>query len=235
VSLGLPPRGATRRKPAPAARAILFDLDGTLIDSRRDIANACNAALEAVGRPRLPEERVRSMIGDGARALIARALSVDVSHADVGPTLEAFQAAYAAAPTTHTVLLPGAREALRDLPRPVGLVTNKPRAMTELVLAGLGLDRAFDHVYAGGDGPLKPSPDGVVRALAALACAPADAWLVGDGPQDVAAGRAAGVYTIAVPGLAAVDAVEAERPDAWIASLSELAELSGPRAGRRSL
>ncbi|MCA9587948.1 MAG: HAD-IA family hydrolase [Myxococcales bacterium] len=234
MTLGLPPRDATRRRPPPAPRAILFDLDGTLVDSRRDIANACNAALEAMGRSRLPDERVRAMIGDGARALVARALSVDLSHPDVAPALEAFQAAYATAPTTHTVLLPGAREALHALPRPFALVTNKPRAMTELVLAGLGLDRAFDHVYAGGDGPLKPSPAGVTRALEALSRGAADAWLVGDGPQDVAAGRAAGVYTIAVPGLADVDAVEAERPDAWIASLGELADLSAPPAARRS-
>jgi phosphoglycolate phosphatase len=205
--------------------AILFDLDGTLVDSKRDIAEALNAALAAVDRRTLPLEDVARMIGDGARMLCARGLGEEASDAALlERTLDAFHVAYRAHPCIHTTLLPGADEALAlDAKR--ALVTNKPRAVTLLLLEHLGVLGAFDAIYAGGDGPLKPAPDGVQKVLATLGVPASLAWLVGDGPQDVLAGRAAGCFTIAVPGIAEQEHVLAANPDRVIASLHELAPL----------
>jgi phosphoglycolate phosphatase len=110
-------------------RALLLDLDGTLVDSRRDIARACNAALVAVGRPELDEARVVSFVGDGARLLLARALEVDASAPIVDEALEPFLESYLAHPVEHTVLLPGVRETLAHLVERgvlLALATNKP-------------------------------------------------------------------------------------------------------------
>lgn len=213
----------------PRCRALLLDLDGTLVDSVSDIAGAMDATLIALGRAPLGRGGVRPLVGDGARALVERALRATgtVDPALLARTLVDFDARYTASPVVHTSLLPGAREVLAlDLPK--ALVTNKPRRVTDRVLEGLGIAGAFDLVVAGGDAPLKPAPDGVRAALAALAVPPDAAWMIGDGPQDVLAGRAAGCFTIAVPGIAAREAVLAAGPDLALASLHELARLAAP-------
>ena len=179
-------------------RALLFDLDGTLVDSRRDIADACNAALGSRGRAALSETSIRPMIGDGARALVARALAAtayasnargalldaDPGEALVDEVLAEFQARYLERPCVHSVLLPGAREVLEDARRAglaCALVTNKPRNVALALLEPLGIAGAFDVLWGGGDGPLKPAPDGVLATLARLDVAAADAWMIGVG------------------------------------------------------
>jgi HAD superfamily hydrolase (TIGR01509 family) len=139
-------------------------------------------------------------------------------------TFAAFSRRYAERPVVHTTLLPGAREALA-LGLPKALVTNKPRDVTMMVLAELGIATAFGAVYAGGDGPLKPSPDGICAAAAELGVSPAEAWMIGDGPQDVLAGRAAGAFTVCVPGIADRERVLAAGPDLVLASMHEVVRL----------
>jgi phosphoglycolate phosphatase len=201
--------------------ALVFDLDGTLIDSRRDIAEAANAALVEHGRAPLEPARIHGMVGDGARALVARAFGF--SNAD--PALDAAAATFArhyeARPCVHTTLLPGAREAL-SLGFPCALVTNKPRKVTLAVLEHLHILAAFGAVWCGDDGPLKPNPAGVLSVCKTLGVPPARAWMIGDGPQDIEAGRAAGCVTIAVRGIAAWSAVEASNPDRVVKSLEDL-------------
>ncbi len=208
--------------------ALVFDLDGTLVDSREDIANACNAALTSLGHPPLAYEEVLGFVGDGARALVERALArvkgASPSRAEVEEALDVFRARYVAHPCERTKLLPGARRALA-LGLPVGLVTNKLRDITDLVLAGLGIEGAFGAVCGGGDAPLKPAPDGVLGVLRVLGVAPADAWVVGDGPQDVEAGKRAGCTTVAVPGIAERARVMAAGPDLVVRDLDELCDL----------
>lgn len=170
------------------------------------------------------------MIGDGARILVARALahgSLDpaVPEALLEEVSALFLLRYAARPVVDTALLPGAREALA-LGLPAAVVTNKPRAITLLVLEELGIAGSFGVVVAGGDAPLKPSPRGVEAALAALGVPAASAWMIGDGPQDVLAGRAAGCFTIAVPGIAARERVLAAAPHLVVASLDDVARLA---------
>lgn len=200
--------------------ALVFDLDGTLVDSRRDIAEALNGTLVAHGRAPLPYERIMPLVGDGARALVARAFGKD----DVDREVATFRELYARRPCAHTTLLPGAREMLARC-IPCAIVTNKPADITRLVLRGLGIEASFGAVYGGGDGPLKPSPEGVLSVLRQLGVDPRDAWVVGDGPQDVAAGKAAGCLTVGVPGIAARDVLLAAKPDVVVESLHELGGL----------
>lgn len=164
------------------------------------------------------------LIGDGARVLVARALEADEKDDAVDRTLAVFLAAYEASPAASTVLLPGATAAL-SLGLPIALVTNKPRSVTLSVLRALGIADAFAAIFAGGDGPLKPAADGLLAVASSLSVRVEDAWLVGDGPQDVLAGRAAGCTTIAVAGIAERARVVAAGPDWMIESLVDLGAL----------
>src|SRR5690606_787278 len=120
--------------PAPML-VLVFDLDGTLIDSRKDIAIALNHALRTTGREALPESLIATFVGDGARVLCARAIERDENDPAVDEVLTAFLAYYQAHPATHTRWLPHAREALATLSdHPLALCTNKPRSTTDGVL-----------------------------------------------------------------------------------------------------
>lgn len=208
-------------------RALLVDLDGTLVDSRRDIAISCNAALAAHGIAPLEPSRISTMVGDGARALVVRALAAARSDADVERVVASFREHYAAHPCVHTVVCDGARELLA-CGIPCAVLTNKPREVTVRVLDALGLSAAIAALWAG-DGPLKPAPDGVLALCRDLGVAPADTWVVGDGPQDVGAGKKAGAFTVAVingDSLGDRETVLAAGPDLVVASLREVARLA---------
>jgi phosphoglycolate phosphatase len=207
--------------------AVLFDLDGTIIDSRGDIAAACNHALTTVDRAPLEESVIAGFVGDGARMLVARALAVPADEPLVDRALTAFHRYYEDHAVVHTTLMPGAREVLDALgDRPVALVTNKPRPPTLAVLRALGLADRFASVRTGSDGPLKPDPRAILDVLRWMRIEPKDAWVVGDGEQDVRAGRAAGCQTVGVRGGLQGDAkLVASEPDALVGSLGELAEV----------
>ena len=212
----------------PRPTALLFDLDGTLVDSRRDIAAACNVARIAHGFPALTLEAFMPMVGDGARALVARAFDADADSPVVDAALATFRASYLAHPAAMTVLLPGVRDILdvaRALGLPCAIVTNKPRDVTALVLDALAIGHFFEAIWGGGDGPLKPSPAGVLDVIARLGVTAGGAWMIGDGPQDVGAGKAAGCFTIGVPGIAERERLVASQPDHVCESLVEVAQL----------
>ena len=167
---------------------IVFDLDGTLIDSRKDIADAANVVLQSSGASPLADEAIGRMVGDGAATLVTRAFAA----ADRTPPPDAlarFLDAYGRCQLVHTRPYPGIPDALAALMArvPLALLTNKPLAATREILAALDLARYFpaDRVF-GGDGPLprKPAPDGLVR-LAAHAAVDVDRTvLVGDSVID---------------------------------------------------
>lgn len=219
----------------PPPRALFIDLDGTLVDSERDIAEAVNATLTALRRPALPIDVILPMIGDGARMLVRRALGTDgEDEALVDEAATRLLELYAERPCVHTTLMPGARELIglhgeTSARIPCALFTNKPRTIACLILEQLGVAHAFGAVYAGGDGPLKPSPHGVFALAKALDLEERDdgsrIWVIGDGPQDILAGRAAHCFTVAVPGIAAHDRVAEAKPDISATSLLEVATL----------
>jgi phosphoglycolate phosphatase len=208
--------------------ALLFDLDGTLIDSRRDIAAACNATREAHGFPPLAYEAILGMVGDGARALVARAFDLPMDDPFVGEALATYNTLYLARPAVHTTLLPGVRELLelaKSAALPCAIVTNKPRDVTVKVLEALAISLFFRAIWGGGDGAMKPAPAGVLRVVAELEVSPSTAWMIGDGPQDIGAGKAAGCFTVGVPGIAERESLLASTPDLLVESLLDLCAL----------
>jgi phosphoglycolate phosphatase len=210
-------------------RAVAFDLDGTLIDSRLDIAAACNHVLTSEGAAPLPADVIATFVGDGGRALIARAFGVPDVDGDerLEAGLREFVSFYAAHPVTQTCWMTGALASLEALAAlPLALVTNKARAVTERVLAELGVTARFAFVYAGGDGPRKPDPAPILAVARALQVEPADLWMVGDGAQDVLAARAAGACSVGVTGGLGDEArLRAASPDAVLSSMADLPAL----------
>ncbi len=209
----------------PEPRGVIFDLDGTLIDSAGDIAAAVNHALVENGRKALPMATMRRFVGDGARSLCARAVGLPERHPDVDRVLDSYRAFYRAHPTDHTRGMPQARAVLDELRRfRLAIATNKPRDTTDVVLARLGVRSLFSAVSAGGDVPtIKPSPEPLLYVAKQLGLAPNELVMVGDGPQDVEAGRRAGCRTIGVQGgFLAQERLIAAQPDVIIGSLAEL-------------
>ena len=177
-------------------RLIVFDLDGTLIDSRRDLADAANALLESAGAAPLSEERIGRMVGDGAATLVARAFEASGVERPAG-ALERFLALYDERLLNHTRPYPGIPDVLEvlGLRAPLALLTNKPLASTQRILAGLGLARHIpEGAGIGGDGPFarKPDPSGLQHLTARARVAASSTLLVGDSLVDWRTARAAG-------------------------------------------
>ena len=209
----------------PPRLGIVFDLDGTLIDSRLDIAQAANHALRGHGFAALSSAELAGYVGDGARLLLARAGRLDPSDGRLEPLLETFIAYYAAHPADHTDLLPGAREALAALAAvPLALCTNKPRSITNAVLAQLRLSDYFSVVLGGGDLPVnKPDPLPLRYIAEQLGRSPNELVMVGDGQQDICCAKAAGARSVGVLGGMQGDALLlAAAPDLVVQSLHEL-------------
>lgn len=188
-------------------RAILFDLDGTLIDSAPDIAASVNELLTRRDLPELSLMQVKSMIGNGLKKLVERAFAAS------GKALEAAELEDASAEMTAiyrqnltglTCLLPGAQEAIAQLHVAgfaLGVVTNKPQVATREILLHFGLTDRLG-VIVGGDAVshMKPAPDALLLALERLGVEPAAALMVGDSVTDFEAARAAGVPVALVRG-----------------------------------
>jgi phosphoglycolate phosphatase len=167
-------------------RLIAFDLDGTLIDSRRDLADSANQLLTELGGAPLSEDAIGRMVGEGASVLVRRALAA----AGVGETpraLPRFLEIYDGRMLNHTRPYDGIEDAIRAARRiaRVVVLTNKPAAPSERILSGLGLLRLIDEVI-GGDGPLgrKPDPAALVDAMGRAGATPEHSLLVGDSVID---------------------------------------------------
>ena len=188
-------------------RAVLVDLDGTLIDTAPDIAAAANETLASLGLAALDLAQVRSFIGEGIAVLVRRSLAVRMSAADVEqelkPALEEFERRYRAINGRYSSVYPGAVEGLRAM-RAGGLrtacVTNKVQRFAEPLLAHHSLLGLFDTLIAGDTtAAKKPDPAPVLEACRRLEVATAEAVLIGDSAHDAGAARAAGVPFIAIP------------------------------------
>lgn len=204
---------------------IVFDLDGTLVDSRADIAAAVNHVLSQLGFAALPLEQVMGYVGDGARQLIIRASGLSPESPKLKPLLEQFLDYYTAHSTEQTTWMPGALEALDALRAyPLAVCTNKPKDTALAVLRGLSALDRFAVVIGGGDlASLKPDPLALRVIAERIGCAPKSLVVVGDGPQDIEYGKAVGAFTIGVRGgIAAPERLMAAAPDLVLASLAEL-------------
>jgi phosphoglycolate phosphatase len=183
-------------------RAVVFDLDGTLIDSVPDIAAALNRCLIAEGRTALDETGVAKLVGGGARELVARALGARSPAADVDRVHADFLAHYDAEPVARTRLYPGVREVLTELGDagvPLAICTNKPQQLTDHILARLDLTRFFSVVWGAAPGkPLKPDAACLRTVCKEIGVSPAETVMVGDSHTDVDAARAAGCPSILV-------------------------------------
>lgn len=204
-----------------AALAFLFDLDGTLADTLPDLAASTNHVRGLYGLARVDVATVRGYIGDGARALLARALAeVGPDDAEVARAYDRYVEHHLDQCTVQSRLFDGAAAYLEDLLRrghPVAVVTNKPERFAVPVARALGL-YAFTDVVVGGDTlpTRKPDPAMLRHALDRLGAPAAGATMVGDGLQDLRAGKALGARTIAcLFGYGAPAALRAEGADAF--------------------
>ena len=182
------------------ARAFVFDLDGTLIDSKMDLVNSVNAMLRATGRSELSTETIAGYIGHGAPRLIASALGPHASESDRQSALAVFLAHYEKHNLDLTCAYAGVSEGLTALKGyPLAVLTNKPLKMSVQILEGLGLAKFFSGVY-GGDSfeKKKPDPAGALAILRELGAEPEHAAMVGDSDVDIQTARNAGMRAIAV-------------------------------------
>ena len=176
-------------------RLIAFDLDGTLVDSRRDLADSANELITELGGTALPEEDIGRMVGEGAAVLIRRALAA-ARVTDRGAALARFLEIYDTRLLRHTHVYDGMVEAVR-FARSIGKVvvlTNKPKGPSEVILTGLGIRDLFD-VVVGGDGPLprKPDPAALLALMRDCEATPETTLLVGDSAIDHETAIRAGV------------------------------------------
>jgi phosphoglycolate phosphatase len=178
---------------------VLFDLDGTLVDSLDDLTDAVNHMLAGLGRQQLDPAQVRQLVGKGARNLVQRALATD-SPGEIDGGLAAFTEFNALHITDKSRLYPGARELLQQLAGGgirMAVISNKQEALSRLILKTLGVE-GFFAIIAGGDTfpEMKPSPLPLERVMDEFNCRPAEAVMVGDSINDIQAGKRAGITTI---------------------------------------
>ena len=173
-------------------RLAVFDLDGTLVDSRRDLANAANALVAELGGTALAEEAIGDMVGEGASVLVRRVLSATGLPHDPVVALRRFLELYDDRLVEHTRPYPGVLEMLDVIAAsmPLAVLTNKPQAATDRLLAALDLARFFGQIM-GGDTPLgrKPDPRGLEALARGAGASAASTVLIGDSPIDLATAR----------------------------------------------
>jgi phosphoglycolate phosphatase len=226
--------------PADSLRLLVFDLDGTLIDSRQDLCNSVNATLENFGLPELTDDVIAGFIGDGAAMLIRRALGVpgevpggpeSLDEAFFQEAFEYFLTYYRAHKLDFTTVYPGVMESLeslRTLPdgsqRQMAVLTNKPVGPAAAICEGLGLSPYFFKVY-GGDSfaTKKPDPLGLVTLMAEAGVAPRETLMIGDSEVDIQAARNAGVWSLGCTFGLSPDTVLVAGPDVLVDHAAEWA------------
>ena len=183
------------------ARFAVFDLDGTLVDSRRDLADAANALVVERGGQPLAEAEVAAMVGEGAARLVERVLAAANLTPDVAGALPRFLELYDERLVAHTTVYDGIVGALTGLGRriPLAILTNKPQRATDRLVRTLGLASYFVEIL-GGDTALgrKPDPAGLLALCANAGVEPGDAVLIGDSPIDLKTARRAGTQVLLV-------------------------------------
>jgi len=219
-------------------KLVIFDLDGTLIDSRLDLVHSVNAALRHIGRPELPDDVIASYVGDGAPILIQRALGGEaVDEAIVRQGLQFFLSYYREHKLDHTTVYAGMREALAAVqrtsqgtsngnPRTLAVLSNKPVGPSRAIVEALGLGPFFKQIYGGNSfASKKPDPEGARKLLEENGVPPEETVIIGDSHVDVETGRNAGLWTVGVSYGFAPHTLEECPPDVLVETPLELAEV----------
>lgn len=224
-----------------AIRLLIFDLDGTLIDSRLDLIHSINAMLRHFGRPELAGETIATYVGDGAPTLVRRALG-DSGRDPVGESadeqffksaLEYFLGYYRLHKLDHTVVYEGIPEVLAGFAHPsngvhrsMAVLSNKPVNPSRDIVQALGMGEYFVRIYGGNSfATKKPDPLGAETILHETGVAPEEALMIGDSSVDVLTGRNAGLWTCGVTYGFAPHTLEEVVPDVVVESPGELGEL----------
>jgi phosphoglycolate phosphatase len=220
-----------RRIDPHSIELVIFDLDGTLIDSRLDLIHSVNAMLRHLGRPELPGEVVASYVGDGAPMLIRRALGDPKDERLLNRALEYFLSYYKEHKLDHTTVYAGIPEALRQIEangrrRQMAVLSNKPVNPSRAIVEALGLGDFFVRVYGGNSFETKkPDPLGIQVILKETGVPPEQAMMVGDSSIDVLTGRNAGLVTCGVSYGFAPQTLLLAQPDVVVDTPDELRQL----------
>ncbi|MBI1909661.1 MAG: HAD-IA family hydrolase [Deltaproteobacteria bacterium] len=203
---------------------LIYDLDGTLIDSKQDIANSVNWTLTQLGLPTVSNEVVYSYVGNGVRPLIAKSVGEE-GGAKFKEALKIFKTHYLEHLLDQTQLFAGVKEVLHHFKgKTQAVLTNKPGVFSLPILKGLKVDHYFSAIIGGEDGfPKKPDPAAIHHLLKEFNCPPAQAVMIGDSRVDIETGKNAGILTCGVTyGFRGEEEVHASQPDFLIAEPHEI-------------
>ena len=216
-----------------SVRALIFDLDGTLIDSKRDLIHSVNAMLRELGRAQLADETISGYIGRGAPQLVAQALGNGATEEEQKQALQFFLGYYEEHKMDTTRAYPGVAETLEALAAlPMAVLTNKPVRISVRILQEMGLAKYFRAIYGGNSFETKkPDPLGAAKILGEFGALPREAMLVGDSEVDVQTARNAGTLAVTVNyGFGVHDRV-AHPADIYLDRFTDLMEFLTPRRG----
>jgi phosphoglycolate phosphatase len=212
-----------RQIPVRQLRLLIFDLDGTLVDSRQDLGNSVNAMLRHFGRHEVPLEVISSYIGDGAPMLVRRALGDPKDEHFVHIALQFFLDYYRKHKLDHTYVYDGVIDALKalsgtdTLPRKMAVLSNKPVGPSRAIVDALGMNEFFFQIYGGNSFETKkPDPFGVRMLLREANCEASEAALIGDSDVDVVTAQNAGIYSVGCSYGLAPHTLESAPPDVLV-------------------
>ena len=218
--------------PTDQIRLLIFDLDGTLIDSRQDLTNSVNAMLRHYGRPELPCDLIATYIGDGAPMLVRRALGDPDDEKFVAEALVFFLSYYREHKLDNTYVYEGIRESLNDIRTArngeikMAILSNKPVNPSRAIVEALGLSDFFFQTYGGNSFPTKkPDPQGALELLKEAEVMPEHAVMIGDSANDVLTAHNAGMYSVGLTYGLSPATLEKVPPDILLDRPDELGEL----------
>ena len=216
-------------------RLLIFDLDGTLIDSRLDLIHSVNAMLRRLSRKELPGDVIASYVGDGAPMLVRRALGDPDDQELVQSAIDYFMAYYREHKLDHTHVYSGVMEALQMLrggengsKRQMAVLSNKPVGPSRAIVEALGMKNFFFEVYGGNSfSTKKPDPLGARQLMNEAGCSPVETVMIGDSSNDVLTARNAGLWSLGVTYGFAPQSLELTPPDVLVDHPDELTAALG--------